>query len=625
MSLETTTNRSEYSGNGVTTVFSFPYYFLANADLIVILRNNTTGVGVVQTITTNYTVTGAGLEAGGSVTMIVAPPSGYTLIIYRSPAIKQEKDFRENDSMPAEQIEEAYDLLTMITQRLSEQITRGLRAAEEAVLGSFSLFLPTDLNASGSEGKTLIVKSDLTGFEMGPTADEIENAQQYAQDASDSADDAADQVTLAAAQVALATTQAGNSATSATAAAASAVNAAASAAAAAASSIASQWNDVVYLTSANSPYTITNGQAGTMFEVDCTGGAVTINLPSIAALTLSGAWSIGIKKTDASANAITVARNGTDTIDGNTSKTISRQSSGSAFIPDTDASPDKWTTVTWGEVSITGAIVGTTDAQTLSSKTFGDAQILTDISTPSNPSSGFKKTYSKTDGFYVLNSAGTERRLRSARSPTVQRFTTGSGTYTTPSDVLYIEVEMCGGGGGGGGGDTSLQASAGSTTTFGTSLLTATGGTGGFTVGGGAKLGGAGGTATVSAPAVALTSVSGGMGGAADAASQYGAGGMGGVNPFGGGGSGGAGSTTAVGANGAANTGAGGGGGSVVTASYPGMGGGAGGYLKAVIDAPSATYTYAVGGGGTKSTGAGNGFSGGDGGIGVIIVKEFYK
>ena len=36
-------------------------------------------------------------------------------------------------------------------------------------------------------------------------------------------------------------------------------------------------------------------------------------------------------------------------------------------------------------------------------------------------------------------------------SPTRQTFTSGSGTYTTPADVLWIKVRMVAGGGGGGG------------------------------------------------------------------------------------------------------------------------------------------------------------------------------
>ena len=96
MTIATTINRVSYAGNGSTTVFSFPYYFLQNADLVVVKRNNTTGVETTQTITTNYTITGAGLPAGGSVTMLSAPASGETLIIYRDPAKVQDLDLVEN-------------------------------------------------------------------------------------------------------------------------------------------------------------------------------------------------------------------------------------------------------------------------------------------------------------------------------------------------------------------------------------------------------------------------------------------------------------------------------------------------------------------------------------------------
>jgi len=63
-----------------------------------------------------------------------------------------------------------------------------------------------------------------------------------------------------------------------------------------------------------------------------------------------------------------------------------------------------------GESSITGDIVGTTDTQDLSNKTFTDSLTLQELgSTPSTPGSGDKKLYSKNDGkLYSLDDAGNE-------------------------------------------------------------------------------------------------------------------------------------------------------------------------------------------------------------------------
>lgn len=194
-------------------------------------------------------------------------------------------------------------------------------------------------------------------------------------------------------------------------------DAAISAAASAASSAASQWNDVVQKVFSDSPITIVNADAGTMFEVNCAGGNVVINLPAVSSLTLTGAWSIGVKKTDASANTITINRNGTDLIDGGTSKVISRQYAGMSIIPDAEPSPDTWTTSSFGEVPITGAIVGTSDVQDLSNKRFVDSVTIPEVATPSTPASGFMKIYAKSDNkFYRLDDTGSESEVGAGSS-----------------------------------------------------------------------------------------------------------------------------------------------------------------------------------------------------------------
>ena len=161
MTLSSTTNRVSYSGNGATTAFSFPYYFLANADLVVKTRVVATGVETTKTITTHYTVTGAGVTAGGTVTMLSAPATGTDLIIYRDPARTQDLDLVENDPMPAEEIEERFDKGAMWTQRLAEMATRSVRLTEGNTQ-TFDPQLPALIEAS----KYLAVNSAGTAFEL---------------------------------------------------------------------------------------------------------------------------------------------------------------------------------------------------------------------------------------------------------------------------------------------------------------------------------------------------------------------------------------------------------------------------------------------------------------------------
>lgn len=212
--------------------------------------------------------------------------------------------------------------------------------------------------------------------------------------------------------------------------------------------------------------------------------------------------------------------------------------------------------------------------------------------------------------------------------PTQQKFTSGSGTYTTPTGVRWIRVRMVGGGGGGGGGGTTSGTAAtdGGDSTFGGTLLSA---------GGGAKgarnaFGGAGGTASMTAGPVGLNLKGGagqtsmGYSGAASTLTPIG--GHGGASAFAGGGYGGTYLIAANGISGYPNTGAGGGGGGVdsVSNGSTGAGGGSGSFIDAIITTPSATYAYAVGAGGSGQAGGANGGAGGDGGSGIIIVEEHY-
>ena len=208
--------------------------------------------------------------------------------------------------------------------------------------------------------------------------------------------------------------------------------------------------------------------------------------------------------------------------------------------------------------------------------------------------------------------------LSNRKIPTIQKFTSGSGTYTTSAGALYLKVRMtAGGGGGGGSGLTGGTGGTGGNSTFGTSLLIANGGVGGIFN----AQGGSGGTATVSSPAESILDVAGSNGGAAEQARAFAYGGGGGSNPIS---AVAAMSNAVVGLSGKlGGGGAGAGAGSV--AIITGSGGGAGAYIEAIISSPSATYSYAVGSGGAGGTAGTSGFAGGAGGNGFIEITEFYN
>lgn len=139
MTISTTASRISHNGNGVTTAFSFPYLFLANADLVVV-RVAANGTETTLVLNTDYTLTGAGNDAGGTVTIVgTAPPSGSRIVIYRSMDLTQEVDYIAGDPFPAETHERALDRLTMIAQQQQDAIDRSAKLSETSTADADTL------------------------------------------------------------------------------------------------------------------------------------------------------------------------------------------------------------------------------------------------------------------------------------------------------------------------------------------------------------------------------------------------------------------------------------------------------------------------------------------------------
>lgn len=149
MTVQTTTSRADYTGNGTTTTFAVPFYFLDNTHIKVLRTQVSTGVITTLTLTTDYTVAGVGVITGGSITCVTAPTSDQKISILRNVPFTQLVDYVENDPFPANTHERALDQLTMETQQLNEELSRALTLPENSTGVSTSLPTPTANNVIG--------------------------------------------------------------------------------------------------------------------------------------------------------------------------------------------------------------------------------------------------------------------------------------------------------------------------------------------------------------------------------------------------------------------------------------------------------------------------------------------
>jgi len=130
MTISSTTVKNSYSGNDSTTAFAYAFKIFADTDLQVIIRSST-GTETVKTLTTHYTVSGAGDASGGNVTFTSGntPATGETVVIRRAVPQTQAIDYIANDPFPAETHEEGLDRATMTTQQMQEELDRSFKVS----------------------------------------------------------------------------------------------------------------------------------------------------------------------------------------------------------------------------------------------------------------------------------------------------------------------------------------------------------------------------------------------------------------------------------------------------------------------------------------------------------------
>jgi hypothetical protein len=128
MSISSQTARSTFTLATKPQTLTIPWYFLASGDIKVV-RTTTADVDTVATFTTHYTVTGSGVESGG--TVVIANNSfwtvGDTVTVYRSGQLVQPTDFPINGQFPSAAAEMSADRTAMLLQQLKLDVDRSVR------------------------------------------------------------------------------------------------------------------------------------------------------------------------------------------------------------------------------------------------------------------------------------------------------------------------------------------------------------------------------------------------------------------------------------------------------------------------------------------------------------------
>lgn len=179
MSLSSATSRNDYTGTGLLDEYDYTFRIFAETDLLVTQRDDE-GVETTLDLEDDYTVDGVGDSGGGTITLVAgALASDYTLSIRRVRPLTQETDIRNQGSFFPETHEDAFDHAMMVDQQQQDEIDRTIKIAETLDPADFDLTLGADV--ADQAGRSIIVNEDGDGFEWGPTSDEIESAQGYAE------------------------------------------------------------------------------------------------------------------------------------------------------------------------------------------------------------------------------------------------------------------------------------------------------------------------------------------------------------------------------------------------------------------------------------------------------------
>jgi Pectate lyase superfamily protein len=114
-------------GNGVTTVFPFQFKILSVGDLAVFVA------GVLKILNVDYTVSGVGADAGGSVTFTTPLAGGASVSIVRSMRRERLTDYQNQGDFLSGTVNPDFDRAIQLLRDMDAQVGRSIRTPADEV------------------------------------------------------------------------------------------------------------------------------------------------------------------------------------------------------------------------------------------------------------------------------------------------------------------------------------------------------------------------------------------------------------------------------------------------------------------------------------------------------------
>ncbi len=140
----TASPRAQYTGNGSQTAFAVPFEFLANTDIEVYVD------GVLKTLNTDYTLTGASVTGGGTCTFTTAPALDAVVTILGALAYSRALTrYNKFGALPANSLETDFARLQLQVKQIQRDVSFASRIPPTEALSGAQMQWPSKTARAG--------------------------------------------------------------------------------------------------------------------------------------------------------------------------------------------------------------------------------------------------------------------------------------------------------------------------------------------------------------------------------------------------------------------------------------------------------------------------------------------